>query len=208
MIIVNCAQGSDEWLRARAGVTTASNFKVATGRTAKMARTAAGLKLAFGTAIERISGVPLDDGFQTYAMKRGHEMEPSARFRHEQEIGLRVEPTGVVLTDDRKFGGSADGLIGSNGGAEYKCLISPESLMPVLLDGDITDYEHQIQGCMWLTGRAWWDFCLYCPALAGIGRDLTRLRVQRDDAFIDKMALDLLEFDTLVEQYVVKLKRA
>lgn len=153
---------------------------------------------AFRLAIERISGMPLDEGFETYAMRRGHDLEPAARREHEVATGHIVQRAGFVLTEDRLFGASADGLIGEDGGSEYKCLISPERLRAVLIDGDYSEFTDQVQGCMWITGRRWWDFCLYCPALEGIGKHLWHRRVERDDAYIDAMVADLVEFEKLV----------
>lgn len=161
---------------------------------------------AFRLAIERISGEPLNEGFETWAMKRGHELEPEARFEHEIETGLTVQRAGFVTSDDGVFGASADGLIGDDGGSEYKCLVSPEGLRNVLLAGDISKFTDQVQGCMWLMNRKWWHFCLYCPALASIGRALTWRRIDRDDAYIDALQADLFEFRGLVDEYESKLR--
>lgn len=247
MILIQCAQGSDEWHAARAGVITASMFKtcrervgglsaqqalyvsaVRGGKSAEEAAVSAdyktkprvtetvqraimGLpigdfsdaakKYAFRLAIERISGKPLNEGFETWQMKRGQDLEPMARARHEEEAGVIVETAGFVTTDDLCFGASADGLISNDGGSEYKCLVSPESLMPVLLNDDISDYMDQIQGCMWITARKWWHFGLYCPALAGIKMDLYWKHIDRDDDYIESMERDLIAFRALVLQY-------
>jgi hypothetical protein len=155
---------------------------------------------AFRLAIERISGQPLDEGFETWSMKRGHELEPIARMEHEMETGLFIQRAGFVLTEDGKFGASADGLIGEDGGSEYKCLISPERLRSVLLTGDISEFTDQIQGCMWICGRSWWHFCLYCPALEPIGKQLWMKHVPRDDDYIEALEKDLIEFEKLVTQ--------
>lgn len=204
MIIIECDQGSPEWHTARAGVITASMFAVARERlkSGKSAGqfTGKARDYAFRLAIERISGAPLDEGFETWQMKRGHELEPAARMEHELQTGLMVQRAGFVVTEDRLFGASADGLIGEDGGSEYKCLVSPEKLRSVLIDQDFSDYVDQVQGCMWLTGRKWWEFCLYCPALEPIGKQLWRRRVQRDENYIEAMEVDLLEFATLVAE--------
>lgn len=162
---------------------------------------------AFRLAIERISGKPLDEGFETYAMRRGHDLEPAARREHEIASGHVVQRAGFVLTEDRLFGASADGLIDEDGGSEYKCLISPESLRGILIDGDFSKFVDQVQGCMWITGRRWWDFCLYCPALEQIGKHLWRRRVERDDAYIDAMVSDLVDFEKLVSYNEMLLLR-
>lgn len=165
------------------------------------------LNYAFRVAVERISGEPLDEGFETWAMKRGHELEPEARAEHELQTGLIVERAGFVMTDDGIFGGSADGLIEGDGGSEYKCLVSPEGMRAVLLNDDISEFMDQIQGCMWITKRRWWHFALYCPALRSIGRHLYWRHVERDDAYIRELVSDLMTFRGLVDQFETQLRR-
>ena len=250
--IINCEQGSEEWHRARAGVITASMFKVARQRvnglseqqqkyvdciraggsdsdaieaggykskprrTETVERAIKGMPIgdfseaaknyAFRLAIERISGEPLDEGFSTWQMKRGNDLEPEARRRHEEEAGVIVERAGFVTTLDGLFGASADGLIGVDDGSEYKCLVSPEGLRSVLLDGDISEFIDQVHGCLWITGRKAWHFGLYCPALRHVGADFTWRVIQRDDDYIEALEADLMEFLTLVNQYHYRLK--
>jgi hypothetical protein len=161
---------------------------------------------AFRLAIERISGQPLDEGFQTWAMARGYELEPEARYAHECAAGVVVQPCGLALTDDRAFGASADGFIGADGGAEYKCLVAPDRLRSVLLDNDLSEFEDQMQGGMWITGRKFWHFALYCPALASIGKDLWWREWKRDDNYIAKMEQDLIAFKALVDRNEAQLR--
>ena len=156
---------------------------------------------AFRLAIERISGQPLDEGFETWQMKRGHELEPAARAMHEAMSGVLVDRAGFVATDDGWFGASADGLIDHDGGSEYKCLVSPEALRDVLLLEDLSEYMDQIQGCLWVTGRKWWHFGLYCPALEPIGREFFWREIARDENYIEALEADLIKFNELVESY-------
>lgn len=151
-------------------------------------------------ALERICGTVLSDDFETWAMRRGRELEPDARRAHEIRAGVMVEPCGLVLTDDRLFGASADGLIDDDGGSEYKCLVSPDEIFNVWA-GSISEFIDQMQGGMWITGRKWWDFGMYCPALAPIGRELYLKRIPRDEAYIEALEADLIEFNQIVEQY-------
>lgn len=252
MKLITCEQGSPEWHAARAGVITASMFKVARERvgglseqqqkyvdairagmdsaaaseaagyktkvkpTETVERAIAGLPIgdfsdkaknyAFRVAVERISGAPLDEGFETWQMRRGHELEPEARAEHEEAAGVIVDRAGFVTTDDGVFGASADGLIGPTGGSEYKCLVSPEGLREVLLSNNISEFIDQIQGCMWITGREWWHFGLYCPALRSIGKQLYWREVKRDDNHIEAMELQLVEFKSLVDRYEFQLR--
>ena len=210
-INIDCIQGSEFWHIMRSGVITASNFKLCTtilksgknkGEVSKAAK-----EYAFRIAVERISGQPLDDNFyETYAMRRGRELEEEARLKHEEKKGILVDQSGIILTDDRKFGASVDGFIDLDGSSEYKCFIGPSSLMPILLDGNLEDIEAQMQGQMWVTDRKWCDFVLYCPALEPINKDLTIITVQRDDDFIEEMVAGLIEFDKLVNEYKAKLE--
>jgi hypothetical protein len=211
MIIVECAQGGEEWHRARAGCITASMFTTARERLKSGANkgdySSKAKDYAFRLAIERISGEPLDEGFETWQMKRGHDLETEARMEHEAKTGLFVKRTGFVKTDDGLFGASADGLIADDGGSEYKCFLAPEKLRTIILDRDIGDVREQAQGCMWLTNRKWWHVGLYCPALSAAEKQFTMIEVQRDDDFIGEMEKDLWQFAMLVAQYEKQLRQ-
>jgi len=207
MRIIACSQGDAAWHAHRAGVITASMFRVARSRKKTThERTEEALDYAFRLAVERLTGQPLDGGHETWQMRRGHELESEARIAHQADIGVYVEPVGMVLTDDGRFGASADGLIGEDGGAEYKCLISPEELRTTIVGHDLKKFEDQVQGNLWLSGRLWWDFCIYCPPLKPV-KDIFRWRVRRDDEYIEAMELDLIEFDLLVEENVDALRK-
>jgi hypothetical protein len=164
------------------------------------------LDYAFKLAVERISGEPLDQGFETWSMRRGHELEPDARMEHEMQTGLIVQEAGFVTTDDGAFGCSADGLVGEDGGAEYKCFVAPEKLRSFHIDNDASDVFDQVQGCMWVTGRKWWHIGLYCPALKAAGKQLWWREFQRDDDYIESMEADLWAFKLLVDDYEAKLR--
>lgn len=210
MIVVNCEQGTQEWFSARCGAITASMFeecrKTLKSGPNKGQPTAAAKQYAFRLAVERISGEMLaEEVFENYAMRRGRELEPEARLAHEEAKGILVDQTGIALTDDRCFGASVDGLIDDDGCAEYKCFLSPEKLMHIYLDKDFSDVMAQVQGQLWVTGRAWSDFVLYCPALKSIGKHLVIETFERDEDFIEELEQDLLKFNDLVEDYKDKL---
>lgn len=162
---------------------------------------------AFRLAVERISGEPLDEGFETWSMRRGHELEPLARMAHEAKTGLMVEEVGFVTTNDGVFGASADGFIGEEDGAEYKCFVAPDKLRAFHIDNDPSEVIDQVQGGMWLTGRKRWHLGLYCPALAPVGRQLWLRTFERDDNHIEKMELELLEFAALVASFETELRK-
>jgi hypothetical protein len=213
MILHRVDQGSPEWHAVRSGCITASNFK--------LLRESAKLKsgpnkgdysekakdYAFRVAIERISGAPLDEGFETFYMARGHELEPEARLERELRDGVIVEQVGFVTTDDGKFGASADGFVGADEGEEYKCFVAPDKLRSILISGDTSEVMDQCQGGLWLTGRKAWNFSLYCPALRPVGLHLETFRIERDDDYIEALEQDLLAFERLVTQYELALRR-
>lgn len=206
MIVHTHPQGSEEWLRARAGKVTASMFKDARSKLKKTGEpTEAALNYAFKVAVEAISGIPMDEGFQTWQMRRGQELEPEARDLYSIRTGNTVETCSFITTDCESYGASADGLIGEDGGLEIKCLVSPERIRNAILNYDISEWIDQVQGGMWITGRQWWDFVIYCPALSGVGRELTIWHIERDEDFINQLETDLGAFTEIVNSFITKL---
>jgi len=163
---------------------------------------------AFRLAVERITGKPLDGGFSTWAMQRGNELEPEARALHEKRSGLFIEHAGFVKTEDGRFGASADGLVEPDGGTEYKCLVDPARMRTVMIEQDLSEFMDQMQGGMWITGRKWWHYGLYCPDLKEAGKDLILHHVQRDDNYIAELEADLVAFDKYVEHCRTKILEA
>lgn len=213
MIVVECEQGSPEWHQARVGVITASEFVTArgvykSGKNIGQPNSAA-RDYAFKKAIERLGGKLLDDGFENWGIRRGHELEPEARREHEIQLGELVHRCGFVKTDCGRFGCSLDGMIGfKKGGSEYKCYASPEKLREILLDGDLSEVMDQVQGGIQIAELEWMDFCLYCPELKPVGNSLWHRRVYRNDRYIAELFDDLERFDDLVEEYMAKLRKS
>ena len=67
-------------------------------------------------------------------------------------------------------------------------------------------YRDQIVGALWLTGRKWCDLVLWAPDLAGIGRDMTVIRIERDEAEIEALSADLTAFWRRVQALELKLR--
>jgi exodeoxyribonuclease (lambda-induced) len=216
VIFVECLQGSPEWHQARAGVITASCFGEAISRMSRTSGkrkagdpTAASDKYAADLAIERISGKPYGAPPKAWVLDRGHEMEALARMHYEARTESLVTEAGLVLTENRLFGYSTDGFVGDDGLIEIKAPIDSLKIIEVM-DGDLSEYQHQMQGGMWITGRKWCDFIMYVPDLRNAGKDLYVKRVMRDDAFIDAMVLELAAFASRVSdrEILFKLKEA
>jgi hypothetical protein len=152
-------QGSVEWMLARSGIPTASefdslvtpDFKVRTG---DMPKTYLAKKLA-----EAWQGGPLL-GFNVFDMEQGQILEDEAVPWFELEHGVQIDRVGLVMTDDGRIGCSPDGLL-PGGGIEIKCP-KPETHVRYLLDGKLPkDYAAQVHGAMFVTGLHSWTFLSY-----------------------------------------------
>lgn len=208
MIVLDYPQGSEDWLRARCGVITASRF---TDARARLKRASEGrpagdwhgdaLKYAWLIAMETIAREPLDDTFVTYAMRRGRELEPQARKTYELRTGALIEEVSLILTDDERFGYSADGFRDDDGLIEIKCPMACDKLGQVWSSPETAHLEYidQINGGLWITGRQYCDLVIYCPWLAPVGKDLFIKRIHRDEAAIEALEADLVKFMTLVD---------
>ena len=187
MRIINCEQGSPEWLQARLGVPSASSYSkliTTTGKASAQAEAYINQLVA-----ERITGE--SSFFQvTDPMQRGMDLEPEARVRYEMETGNLVEQVGFLMHDTLEAGASPDGLVGESGGLEIKCPM-PSTHIEYLRDGRLpSKYIQQVQGCLWISGRDWWDFMSYHPKMTPL-----IIRVYRDEVFIK--ALELAVIDTV-----------
>ena len=221
MIYHNDPQGSDAWLRARRGVITGSRFKDARDRLANKpekvckktgeitpaqrgAPSAKCLRYAYDLARERCGGAA-PGVFVTKAMQAGTEQEPEARRAYEALTGELVEEVGFITDDDAIFGVSVDGLVGTKGGIEIKTMVSSETLFTAMVFEDHSEYIDQINGAMWLLGLDWIDLVLWAPDLAGEGLIVVH-RIHRDDAVVEALQIDLLEFSKMSQEFTEKLK--
>lgn len=155
-------------------------------------------KYASDIAIERISGKPYGEPPKAWVLERGHEMEAKARMLYEARTGFMAMDGGIFKTDDDWFGYSSDGAIDStpegDGLMEIKAPVDTQKIVSMWQTGDVSEYAHQMQGGMWITGRQWCDFIMYVPDLASVGKDLYVKRIYRDDDFINDMVEQLMGF--------------
>jgi len=180
MLVSNFEQGSQEWLQSRLGKPTASNFGKLITPTGKPSTSAEGYINEL--IAQKITG-ELPEFYTNAAMERGNELEPAAKALYEFINGVEVVEVGLCLHDEFECGASPDALVGDDGGLEVKCPL-PHTHVAYLRDGKVpSKYIPQIQGCLWITGREWWDFMSYHPAM----EDLI-VRVERDNEYIKKLA--------------------
>lgn len=213
MKFIGAAQGTPAWHAARCGKVTASRFEEAISVMSKNSTlrkvgepTAVAERYAADLSIERLSGQPFGEPPKAWVLERGHEMEFAARMKYEVRFKSFVTEAGICLTDDEIFGYSTDGLVEADGLIEIKAPIDSAKILAMWQTRDLSEYMHQMQGGMWITGRQWCDFLMYVPDLASVGKDLFVQRVPRDDAFIDEMVARLAKFDRLVQANVALFK--
>ncbi len=119
MRVVPFLQGSAEWLQARAGIPTASEF-AAVMATVNSGEAAVRRNYRARLVVERLTGRPIPT-YQSAAMRQGTEREPDARLAYMARTGNVVDQIGLCLHDTFDAGASPDGLIDDDGGLEIKC---------------------------------------------------------------------------------------
>lgn len=148
---------------------------------------------------------------ETWAMKRGKELEPLARAAYEAHTGYKVTEVGFISHDCDGFGVSPDGLIcevtkhrftyhGGTGestcepieakplhGLELKCPVA-RTMLKWLDAGTLPD-EHKLQvhASMAASGLDRWDFFAWHPELVPL-----HLIVKRDE-FTEQVLSGLLK---------------
>jgi len=192
---INVQQGTDEWLQARLGVLTASNFsKFITpgGKASTQAEGEINKLIA-----ERITGQRADM-FTTPWMERGTELEPKARELFEFMTNHSVNQVGLMLMDDYQIGCSPDGIIGS-AGLEIKCP-APATHVKWLRAGTLPDeYQAQVQGSMAVTGFNTWYFMSFNELIEPLV-----LCIERDQSYIDKLQALLIAAEQTINEEVKK----
>lgn len=196
MRCIDCEQGSDEWIAARLGIPSASMYgKIITtqGKWSTQADTYINQLVA-----EKLTGEQTPF-YQNEHMARGTELEPDARKMYEFIKDVEVQEVGFCLHDTLEAGASPDGLIGEDGGLEIKCP-APATHVEYLRGGKLpSKYKQQVMGCLWITGREWWDFMSYHPSMKPL-----IVRVERDEDYIAELEACVSKAVKLIEENVEK----
>lgn len=194
MQIIECEQGSPEWYAARLGLPTASEFATVMAKGEGKTRRTYMLKLAG----EIVSGQPMET-YNNVHMERGKIMEDDAREFYAYTRKVEPQRVGFIRTD--AAGVSPDSLIGDDGGLEIKTAL-PHLLIEYLLKNDFPPgHKAQVQGALWITGRAWWDLLIYYP---GIPKFVVRATPDKD--YIANMAGEVDRFNDELAGIVAKVR--
>ena len=178
----NIKQGSEEWLLARLGIPTASNFDKIITSTGKESTTLP--KYALELATQCLLSEP-EPTYKNEAMQRGNDLEPLARQAYaEQTFSVVDDEVGFIKNNGCI--GSPDGLIGDDGLIEIKCPLATTHAK-YLLDNKLpTDYVQQVQGLLWVSERKFCDFVSFHPNFKE--KQLFIVRVERDETYIAELA--------------------
>lgn len=174
MKIIDCTQGSSEWLYARLGIPTASELDELISPEWKTRSGQGPETYLYQKLTEKVLGFPQNDA-SSWAMEQGSLLENEALPLYEGVYDVEVKRVGFVKTDDGLFGCSPDGLIGDDNGIEVKCP-QPKTHLKYLLEGGIPKaYLAQVHGAMYATGRPHWTFLSYSrqfpPLVVHVERD-------------------------------------
>jgi putative phage-type endonuclease len=176
-------QGSEEWLKLRLGVATASNFNKIITSTGKELATLP--KYALELATQCLINEP-EPTYKNEAMQRGNDLEPIARQAYAEQTFSVVEEIAMFKSDCGNYGASPDGLVGDDGLIEIKCPLATTHAKYLLDNKMPTDYWQQVQGLLWVSGRKWCDFVSFHNNFKE--KQLFIIRVERDEAYIAELA--------------------
>ena len=200
MKIITADQGTPEWFAARLGLATGSKFSDVLAGGKGLTRKAYAVQLA----LEIVTGKQAET-FTNQAMQDGTEREPIARALYEAHTGNFVDEVGFFRHDSIECGVSPDGLIDEDGGLEIKCPKASTHAGYLAIPAEPSTYTAQIQGCMWVTGRSWWDFVSYHPDFPENAQLIVR-RIKRDSDYIVKLEQAVKSFSKEVAEEVALIK--
>lgn len=155
IIYENIIQQTPEWFAIKDGKMSASHGTA-------IGNCGAGLKTYARKLVKEMRPNHVRDNYTNKDMERGNNYEPIARQVYEYENDLIVKQVGFVQHNDF-VGCSPDGLVGVDGGLELKA--RNDDIHWGLLLGDAIDSGTiwQMNMCMLICNRKWWDFGSYNP---------------------------------------------
>lgn len=184
---MNVQQNTPEWLALRAGKFTASRFSDLLAFAKKDGKPLKARTDYIGEVVaELLTGQPREQ-MRAKPLDWGHDVEAAARAAYEAETGLLVETAGFVVHGALPFVGcSPDFLVGADGMGQIKCPWNCVNHIETIRNGMPEDHIAQVQGELWVTGRAWSDFVSFDPRLPP-HRRLYVQRIEADKAFHEQL---------------------
>lgn len=186
-------QGTEAWLRCRAGKVTASRISDILAKTATGKPSTSRANYLAELLCERLTG-NCERGYVSPAMQWGTDQEPFAREAYSRRFEVDVYQIGFVDHPEVSMSGaSPDGYVGDAGMVEFKCPLTATHL-DTLLNGRVpSGYVNQIQWQLACAGREWADFVSFDPRLPE-PMQLFVQRVPRDASLIVMLETEVTGF--------------
>lgn len=203
--IFNCEQGSPEWVAARCGIPTASEFSTVLAKGRSGGESVGRRKYLLTLAGQILTGEVVQAWAGNEHTERGHAMEADARNLYAFQRDADPELVGFMRRG--RAGASPDSLVGDDGLLEIKSKL-PHLQLEVLEQNRLPpEHVAQVQGQLWVSGRDFCDFVSYWPKLP-----LFVKRVERDEVYIATLAQAVADFcgelDAIVAKYAPGEMRA
>ncbi len=219
-------QGSPEWLQARIGKPSASQWKnvmnsyseaqyyadnkanQTKGIAGKLKNTPGFQDGAKSYALELCAEILTQEPTHThvtYDMEVGTMREPDARMIYEDSRDVVVDEVGGIEPDNGNLWYSPDGMVGTDGLLEIKCPAKKRHLLTLITKRVPTDNMDQLQFGLMVSGRKWIDFMSFNPDFVDPKHQAVVIRVERDEEYIALAQQRAEEFTGLIGKMIDKL---
>ncbi len=188
-------QGSDQWLKLRAGKITASEADAIltpkfAAKESKAVDTYLGRKWA-----EKWQGSPImDEDFFSAPIEWGKILEHEAKPTFKLIKEIDVKNVGFIESDDGLCGCSPDGLTSDGGGLEIKSPLIQTHCKYLVAGVVPPDYIVQIHFSLYVSGLSHWYFMSYRRLMPSL-----ILRVERDEKIISLISEAVASFKARFE---------
>jgi len=197
--IFDMAQNTPEWLEARRGIPTCSEFSTVLASGKGGGESVTRKKYLYRLAGEIVTG-ELAETYNNAFMDRGHVMEDEARKAY--AFMRDAEPTLIGFVRNGRKGGSPDSFIGESGILEIKTNQPTVLIEKLFRDGFPAEHKAQVQGQLWVCEREWADLICYWPRMPLLIR-----RAYRDETYIRTLADGVERFNDELDALVERIRR-
>ena len=161
----NIEQGSPAWFLLRCGLITASEMKLLTTPTGKIANNDKSRLHIYELAGQRITKY-VEPSYISDDMLRGMQDEINARAMYSEHYSPAHEVGFMIYAREGiKIGGSPDGVVGEDGLLEIKSRMQKHHIKTLAENEVPEEYILQIQTMLLISGRQWLDFISFCAGL-------------------------------------------
>lgn len=202
---IKVEQGSDEWLALRLGLITGSRFKDVMTKNKGLTEAAARRNYRAELVVERLTQQQVER-YRSKAMDWGNTTEELAATTYMLATGNDLERCGFYKHTIYEFGVSPDRkLVDLNGCVEIKCYEVANHIQTLRNGHMPPEHKAQVQSEIWFTDTDFCDFVSFVPELPK-NAQLFIERIYRDDAYIQNMEQELIQFQTEVQEEVEFVK--